>query len=423
MIALSTRTDGPALLRHLQRMIRVRWWVIALGFTMLILAEPGLGIHLPHGPLLATLLVLAALNAYAFVHFRSATESSEQALFSQLLTDTVGLGALLYFSGGATNPLISMLLPPIAIAALSLRPIHVLGISAVAISLYSALLFFFLPLTLDEPQRATQLHLTGMWLTFAFSAVLIAWLIQRMTAQIRARDAELTETRLQGMRDEHILALGTLAAGAAHELGTPLSTMAVIAGELQHDPDLSEESLDDIALLRQQIAQCKRIITGLSQRAGADRLENMGKMPVDRWLSSVLDTWQLTRPAVRVKVISPDRTPVPQITVDPRLEQAMHNLLNNAARASNGQPLTFAVNWKDSGTGSTVFVRLRDAGPGFPAEILANAGRQPVASTTGQGLGLMLSRAVIEQMGGELRLSNPEDGGALVEITLPGLAS
>lgn len=143
--------------------------------------------------------------------------------------------------------------------------------------------------------RATRLHLLGMWLTFVVSAAMLAGFVVRMTL-IRERDAELAAAREQALRDERIMAIGTLAAGAAHELGTPLGTMALLAGELARDPQLPAAAREDVALLRQQIGICKEIIGGLARRAGAERLENTDIQPVDRWLSTLRQRWHALRP-------------------------------------------------------------------------------------------------------------------------------
>ena len=176
---------------------------------------------------------------------------------------------------------------------------------------YSALMVFYVPLPLSDATRATRLHLLGMWLTFAVSALMIAWFVLRMTRLIRLRDAELAATREQALRDERIIAIGTLAAGAAHELGTPLGTMALLAGELARDPQLPDAAREDIALLRQQIVACKEIITGLSRRAGAERLENPGIQPVDRWLDAVRQRWHAVRPQAQSRLETSGAQPAP----------------------------------------------------------------------------------------------------------------
>jgi len=253
-----------------------------------------------------------------------------------------------------------------------------------------------------------------MWLTFAISALMIAWFVVRMTRLIRVRDAELAARREQALRDERIMAIGTLAAGAAHELGTPLATMSLISGELADDPQLPATVRDDIDLLRQQIAACKEIITGLSRRAGAERLENPGIQPVDRWLDTLRQRWHALRPQAQSRLEVTGAQPAPAVVADPRLEQAILNLLNNAASASV-ESIDIRLGW----TAERIAIEIHDFGPGFPAGVLTQGGRVEFpAHEHGSGIGLMLTRSAIEQIGGRLLLHNPPAGGALARLEL-----
>jgi two-component system sensor histidine kinase RegB len=276
-------------------------------------------------------------------------------------------------------------------------------------------MLYFIPLPMADATRATRLHLIGMWLIFVVSTAMIGWLIVRMTRQIRERDAELAATREQALRDERVMAMGTLAAGAAHELGTPLGTMALLAGELANDQSLSDAVREDIALLRQQIGVCKQIITGLSRRAGAERLDNVESVPADRWLDSLRQHWHAARPQAGSRLIIASDGSAPSIAADPRLEQAILNLLNNAANATP-RPLDIRLSW----CSEYLSIDIRDHGPGFPSEILAAGGQSSFpAHERGSGVGLILTRTAIEQLGGRLTLFNPDDGGALARIELP----
>jgi two-component system, sensor histidine kinase RegB len=306
----SDSLDHPA---NLRRLIGARWFFIALALGFCLSVPAWLGIALPLSMLLGVLALMATVNAISQWHLRRQPAVDANDIFSHLAFDTIGLATIVFFSGGVTNPMISLLLPPVAIAALTLPPRHVAGITGLAVAAYSALLVFYLPLAIDDPARATRLHLLGMWLTFVISTLLIAWFIVRMTSLIRQRNAELAQAREQALRDERVLALGTLAAGAAHELGTPLGTMALIAGELAHDPDLPAALQPEIKLLREQIATCKTIITGLSQRAGAERLEKMAWQPVDRWLHDLLARWHATKALPTSAVQLAGDAPAPSI--------------------------------------------------------------------------------------------------------------
>lgn len=416
----SSAIDGTDHLANLRRLVSVRWGILATMAGLVAIVPSQLAIPLPQSVLLSILAIAALFNMITQWRLRRAVTASPHELFSQLLIDIGALCALVFFSGGATNPLVSLLLPLVAIAALTLPGRPVLLVVLLAVAAYSAMMFFYVPLALPDANRATHLHLVGMWLTFAVSATLIAWFVVRMTGQIRQRDAELAASREQALRDERVIAMGTLAAGAAHELGTPLGTMALIAGELAHDfadnAALPASARDDIALLRQQIGVCKEIITGLSRRAGAERLENTRLLAADHWLDELRLHWHAIRPQAGSRLVLTSDQPAPEIPADPRLEQAVLNLLNNAANAGGNTPLELRLGWSTR----EWCIDIRDRGPGFLPAVLAQAGQTRFPPhALGTGIGLMLTRSAIEQLGGRLTLCNPDDGGALARIELP----
>lgn len=415
MSLISGNFDGTGHPANLQRLVSVRWMVLA-AMAVLVLAAPGaLDIPLPRIPLLAVIAVAAAFNFLVRRRLSGAETAAPLEIFSQIAFDIASLTALLFFSGGATNPLVSLLLPPVAVAALLLPVRHVVAAGGLALAAYSVLMVFYLPLPLADPARATRLHLLGMWLTFAISAALIGWFVVRTTAVIRQRDAQLATAREQAMRDERVVALGTLAAGAAHELGTPLATMAVIAGELEYDKTLSAAARADLAVLRQQIGVCKEIITGLSRRGGAERLEGAQAVRADLWLESLRRRWHSLRPQASSRFRLREDAPTPIIVADPTLEQAVLNLLNNAANTGS-EEMELEATWDDA-----IFtIRVRDHGPGFPAGILDRAGKAPFPPHAGgSGIGLMLTRSAVERLNGRLILGNHPAGGAVASIELP----
>ena len=412
---ISCRADSADHLANLRRLVASRWVVLAVMAALVLIAPSSLDIPLAQSPLFGIISVTALFNALVQWRVLRARTATPYELFSQLLFDIVALSALIFFSGGATNPLVSLLLPPVAIAAMTLPARCVFVVGGGAITLYSLLMIYYVPLPMPDATRATRLHLVGMWLTFAVSAVMIAWFVVRMTRLIRQRDAEIATAREQALRDERVMAMGTLAAGAAHELGTPLATMALVAGELANDTDLPAAVHEDIALLRQQIGICKKIITGLARRAEAERLENASLQAVDQWLESTRQHWHASRPLAASRLIIGSDGQAPEIIADPRLEQALLNLLNNAANATT-QPLEIRLSWSSQ----NLCIDIHDQGPGFPPSVLQQGGQQSFpAHAQGSGVGLMLTRTAIEQLGGRLTLTNPDAGGALARIELP----
>lgn len=411
----SGNSDGTHHLANLQRLTSVRWLVLAAMF-ILVLAVPGLlDVPLPRAPLLAVIAVAAVFNFLVRLRLARAEAASPLEVFSQIGFDIASLSALLFFSGGATNPLVSLLLPPVAIAALTLPVRHVVATGGLALAAYSALMVSYLPLPLADPARGARLHLIGMWLTFAISAVMIGWFVVRMTALLRRRDAQLAAAREQAMRDERVVALGTLAAGAAHELGTPLATMAVIAGELEYDKSLSDDARADLAVLRRQIGICKEIITGLSRQAGAERLERAQAMRADIWLDGLRRRWHSLRPQASSRFLLQEDAPPPTIVADPTLEQAVLNLLNNAANTGSSE-IELSATWDDA----YFTIRVQDRGPGFAGDTLKQAGKAAFPPHAGgSGIGLMLTRSAVERLNGRLILSNHPAGGAVACIELP----
>lgn len=397
-----------------RRLVLLRWWLLG-GLLLAVLAAPNLlDIALPLLPMLTVLALLAAFNLVA--RRRACGDELQPAeLGSQLAVDLAGMGVLLYLSGGAANPLVSLLLIPVAVAALSLPARWVAGVVALAMGLYSFLMLYSLPLPIADAARATRLHLGGMWLTFVVSAALIAWFMTRMTASIEERDARLASARERAMRDAQVVALGQLAAGAAHELGTPLATINVLAGELERDDRLPDDARADLALLRQQIAICKDIVGGLTQKAGIARAESAHGISVDGWLEGLLARWRTLWPNASCRLEMAGAETMPRVVVDPAIEQAINNLLNNAAKiAPVGMRLV--VDWD----GGRVRIAVRDRGPGFPPEILRCCGAEPQpAHEQGSGIGLWLTRAAVERAGGEMLIENSAEGGvATIELPL-----
>lgn len=336
-------------------------------------------------------------------------------LFGQLCVDLVALAILLYLSGGAANPVISFLLVPVAVAALSLPGTWAAAIALLAVLLYSLLMWQFLPLSVGDAERAARLHLAGMWLTFVVSATMIAWFVARMTASIRERDSRLAAAREQALRDERVVALGALAAGAAHELGTPLATIAVLVGELERDAGLDAAAREDLAVMREQVALCKNIISGMAARSGTFRPEQLQVQDAAVWLQGVRDRWHAMRPRAISRLTVAPGPGAALIAIEPTLEQALANLLNNAADAAASE-IGIGLTWD----ARKLMITIRDCGAGFPADVLHRAGRMSLpARSGGAGIGLLLAFSAIERSGGRIVLDNLPTGGGRVSIELP----
>lgn len=400
---------------HLRRLMLMRWFAVAGQLLLIVAARPLLDITLPLAPMIAIVALLAGFNLASRLRLARGGEVADGELFAQLCVDITALTLLLFFSGGAANPLVSLYLPTIAIASVVLPGRFAWSAVALSVATYSLLVFYNIPLPVQDAERATRLHLAGMWLIFVASAALISWFVARMAAAIRSRDRELAAAREEALRNERVIALGSLAAGAAHELGTPLATMAILAGELSRRAGGDAETQEDLALLREQIEHCKGIITGLAARAGQTRAEGGGAVDLDRWLEQVIARWRQLRPHAEAKVSLHGTAPAPRVVGEATLEQALLNLFNNAADAGGGE-VDIVAEWD----AALLRLEVRDRGPGFDEKVLLAAGRAFVTTRQeGTGIGLFLAHAAVERLGGRIVLANRDGGGAVTRVELP----
>jgi two-component system sensor histidine kinase RegB len=371
----------------------------------------GFHIPMPLVPMGAVLMLMGLFSLSTAWRLRQDVPATQMEFLAHLLADLTAFAVLVFFSGGVTNPFVSLMLVPVVIAAISLRPRWVWLLAAVAGGFYALLLFFYQPLAVADPIAAYGMHLGGMWLNFLISAGMIAFFVTRMHAALRARDLELSDLREIQLRDERIVALGTQAALAAHELATPLATIQTtaheLAGEFANDPDIGA----DCRLLEQQAQACKRILTQLAARA---QDTPPAVQPLDAWLNALIERWQVLRPDAQITA----KLPLGQRDFTPPdgLEQAILNVLNNAADAAPA-PVAFSA----AADNDALVIDIADRGPGFTPEQKAQAGRVLFSSKPGGGwgMGLALTHATLERLGGTLTLAEREGGGTRVRIRLP----
>lgn len=429
MALRSTQSSPPAVRTaaktNLQRLALVRL-IVAGGESIALIYAAGwlqaeLRFGLPFGPLFGVVALLGAGAIATLWRLTRPWPVTDTEFFAQLLFDVACLSALLYASGGATNPFVSYYLVPLSIAAALLPWRYTVALALLCIAAYSALLFFYLPLPLFAPtahahpvdaQQGTAIsaHVFGMWCNFALSAALITYVVVRMATTLREQQRELNLHREQALHTEQLLAVATLAAGTAHELGTPLNTMTLLLDDLHSaDPDLQA----DLDVLKQQVRHCRATLKKLVSTAETHRQHEFATEAIDVFLRDLLERWQVVRPAARFAVQG--MAAPPPIRVDETLRQAIINLLDNAADTDSG-PVQLTLGAEPG----FALLSIRDGGPGIGFAVADRLGKPFVTSKgKGLGLGLFLSHATIERCGGDIRLFNHPQGGTEAVLRLP----
>jgi len=400
---------------NLLQLVELRWLAVAGQLLTILLVDQLLDVPLPLREMLALLGLLALFNLASWSRTRLSVPVVNGELFAGLLVDVAVLTGQLYYSGGITNPFVFLYLLQVALASVLLRPRYVWAMVVATSLAFAALVHWHRPLG-EGAVALSDDYIGGLLVCFMVCASLLVIFIGRISRNLRQRDASLAQLRQRAAEEEHIVRMGLLASGAAHELGTPLATLAVILGDWSRmapfagEPELREEMEE----MQRQIGRCKTIVAGILSSAG----ETRGDAPVETTLHAFLDRlvadWQRSRAAARLQYHR-DGVDLP-IVSDTALQQMVGNILDNALEAAPGAPLRLEAQWDEE----TLTLRVRDHGPGFPAAMLDRLGTpyQSSKGMPGRGLGLFLSVNVARTLGGQVTAHNVP-GGAEVVITLP----
>lgn len=421
-------------------LVQPRWGAVVAFLVALGASSMGLVQHLPPGPILVGAAI--TLTSNVFIPSLERRVGMRPLALSLLLFDTVLLTAVLFATGGAANPLTALYLIPVSMAALMLSPRAAWVLSLATIGAFG--LLFFAPhadhrghavstaseRTAHDLQHGGHdlqhgghggfdLHLQGMWTAFSITTLLVTYFVTQGATALRSREQQLARARDRAQRAEKVASLASLAASTAHELGTPLASVALAASEMRSAIDRGDPTAElrpDVELVREQIKRCRDILDTMLNQAG----EMVGEAPTeaaaDRLVEdAIAGLAESDRPRVQTRV----QAGLAPLQVPQRLlVQALQNLLRNALDASTtARPVTIHV---AQSTETTCFV-VRDEGVGMGAEALARATEPFLTSNTGRGrgLGLFLTRSVAERLGGELRLESKPGAGTTATFEIP----
>lgn len=409
---------APASYGNMGLLVQLRWIAVLGQLVTIWVAWRVLGVGLPMAELVAVPALLALMNIGTWAYGRQRAGYSYLELLGALMLDVEALSWQLYFTGGATNPFIFLFLVQIMLGAILLPARWSWIVALVACCDVAFLTFDYRPLDLPPAYMGEhfRLYLLGSLACFVLIAALLVYFVVRMDRNQRASSAALAALRQQAAEENHIIRLGLLASGAAHELGTPMASMSVILGDwarektIAGDPDLAA----DVADMQAELKRCKTILSGILMAAGEVRGENPSVTTARGFLCQIVEDWRARSPA---PITLDDRLgeDVP-IIADPALRQVIGNVVDNALEVS---PEGIAI--ATAREGDIWQIAVRDFGPGFAPDMIDQVGR-PYRSTKGRdggGLGLFLVVNVLRQLGGRIEVSNTEEGGALVVLSIP----
>jgi two-component system sensor histidine kinase RegB len=413
--ATLTDATGSANMRQL---VTLRWLAVAGQLLTILFARFVLHFDLPLVPMALAMAAAIVLNL-ASMPLYGWQKGPNAQLFCAMLFDVGLLTVQLYLSGGATNPFIALYLLQVVLGAVLLDRWSSWTIVGVTACCFAVLTVRYRPLVLPAGYDGNyfELYTLGSLLCFVLIATLLVLFVTRITTNLRGRDTHLADLRQQAAEEDHIVRMGLLASGAAHELGTPLASIAVILADWRRMPVLARDAqlLAEIGEMQAEVQRCKSIVTGILLAAGEARGEAPEIVSLHRFLDAIVEDWRAVHPGIEVDYVARVGDN-PQIVSDPALKQVIANILDNAAEASPRW-----IGFRGERSGDQLLLTVRDRGPGFSAERLAGFGKpyQSSKPEPGHGLGLFLAVNVVRKLGGTASVANRDGGGAEVTLTLP----
>jgi two-component system sensor histidine kinase RegB len=401
----------------LRMLVLIRWVAVIGQAATLLVAHYGFGFNFPLDGALAVVATSAVLNLAAALPRRATARLGDREAAFYLAYDILQLGMLLFLTGGLQNPFAILMLAPVTVSASVLSRSSVMFLSALTVVAISVLAVFHLrlpwrPDMLLDPQ---PLYVLGAWTALVSSTVFITGYTGTVAEEARRMRDAFAATQLALAREQRVSAVGGLAAAAAHQLGSPLATIAVVAKELVHDLPPDSPYAEDVQLLLSQSERCRTILADLSREEQGETGSFITRIPFSALVEASGEPHR--EPSVEIVYNKGGARDVaePQI---PRSAEIMHglgNLIQNAAQFARDE-VVVTTSWSED----TVAVDVVDDGPGFSPQVLARIGEPYISSRAGEaqhmGLGIFIAQSLLERTGARLSFANQPDGGGQVVV-------
>jgi two-component system sensor histidine kinase RegB len=401
----------------LRRLVLIRWVAVAGQAVTLLVVHYLFDFRLPLLPAFSVVFGSVLVNLFIIFRRRAATRLGEREAAGYLAYDLLQLGLLLFLTGGLENPFSILILAPVTVAAtiLSQRSVVPLAIFAVATITLLALWHLPLPWRTEPPLVFPPELVLGIWTALVCATVFIGGYTWSVAEEARRLRDAVAATQLALAREQRVSAVGALAAAAAHELGSPLATIAVVAKELVRELPSDSAYTEDAMLLLSQSERCREILAQLARHPDEDATSPFARLPI----SALVEASGALYRDPRVRLIfatTGNRGDEPLVSRSPEIMHGLNNLIQNAVQFARRE-VSVAISWDKD----TVGVEVADDGPGFPAHLLGRLGEPYLSTRAGasnhMGLGIFIAQSLLERSGAELTFDNLVEGGAHVVIS------
>ena len=403
----------------LRRGVLIRWVAIAGQAAALLTVHYGLGFRFLLLPAFAIVGCSVVLNLAITLYRRAATRLGEREAAFLLGYDLLQLGLLLYLTGGLENPFAILILAPVTVSATVLSQRSVIALAIFAVAVITLLAVWHLPLPWRAAPGAPVFPpelVVGLWTALVLATVFIGGYTWSVAAEARQLRDAVAATQLALAREQRVSAVGALAAAAAHELGSPLATIAVVAKELVRDLPAGSPHSDDAQLLLSQSERCREILAQLAHHPDEEGASPYTRLPISALVEAAGALYHDPRVRLIFATTGEAAADEPLVSRSPEIMHGLNNLIQNAVQFAHDE-VSVTIHWDRA----AVTVEIADDGPGFPAHLLGRLGEPYLSTRAGEpshmGLGIFIAQNLLERSGAALTFDNLAEGGAHVVIS------